>query len=86
MNIAITNQTSFISEEEKQKLFCKFGKLYNRTTGGESSTGLGLFIVKRLVEAMHGVVWCETSDILVQEKKQTILQFIVQFPMPLQVV
>jgi two-component system, sensor histidine kinase and response regulator len=84
LHIAITNKTSFISEEEKQKLFCKFGKLSNRPTGGESSTGLGLFIVKRLVEAMHGTVWCETSDVLETEKKQTILQFIVQFPMSLQ--
>jgi signal transduction histidine kinase len=81
LNIAITNQTSFISEEEKQKLFCKFGKLSNRPTGGESSTGLGLFIVKRLTETMRGIVWCQTTDIVVGDKKQTVLQFILQFPL-----
>jgi two-component system, sensor histidine kinase and response regulator len=83
VNIVITNQSSFISEEEKQKLFCKFGRLSNRPTGGESSTGLGLFIVKRLVEGMRGIVWCETNDILVNDKKETMLQFIVQFPIVL---
>ncbi len=40
-----------LSESDKQKLFGKFAR-----TGNEHSTGLGLFIVKKLVEAMNGVV------------------------------
>ncbi len=50
-----------INEEEKSKLFKKFSKLSARPTNGESSTGLGLSIVKRYVEAMNGQVWCESQ-------------------------
>jgi signal transduction histidine kinase len=32
-----------------------------RPTGGEHSTGLGLSIVKKMVEAMNGYVWCESE-------------------------
>ncbi|MGI9544233.1 MAG: ATP-binding protein, partial [Cyclobacteriaceae bacterium] len=30
-------------------------------TAGEQSTGLGLSIVKKYVEAMKGKVWCESE-------------------------
>ncbi len=42
-----------LSEEDKGMLFQKFQRLSARPTGGESSTGLGLSIVKQIVE-MHG--------------------------------
>ncbi|PTB90804.1 hypothetical protein C9994_16740, partial [Marivirga lumbricoides] len=32
-----------------------------RPTGDESSTGLGLSIVKKYVEEMNGSVWCESK-------------------------
>ena len=51
-----------ILEKEKDKLFKKFSKLSSKPTGGESSTGLGLSIVKKLTEAMHGKVWCESEE------------------------
>ena len=50
-----------IMEEDKPKLFQKFQKLHAQPTGGESSTGLGLSIVKKYVEAMKGKVWCESE-------------------------
>ena len=50
-----------IMEEEKPLLFQKFQKLHAQPTGGESSTGLGLSIVKKYVEAMKGKVWCESE-------------------------
>jgi len=50
-----------LSEEEKPQLFNKFSRLDAQPTGGEHSTGLGLFIVKKLVEAMNGKVWCESE-------------------------
>ena len=50
-----------IMEEDKPKLFQKFQKLHARPTDGESSTGLGLSIVKKYVEAMKGKVWCESE-------------------------
>jgi len=50
-----------LSEEEQQKLFNKFARLTPRPTGDEHSTGLGLFIVKKLVEIMHGQVACKSQ-------------------------
>lgn len=50
-----------LSEKDHAKLFGKFARLTPRPTGDEHSTGLGLFIVKKLVEAMYGKVWCETE-------------------------
>jgi len=50
-----------LSAEDQQKLFGKFARLTAKPTGGEQSTGLGLSIVKKLVEAMHGRVWCESE-------------------------
>jgi signal transduction histidine kinase len=50
-----------LSEEDKSKLFSKYQKLSAKPTGNETSTGLGLSIVKKFVEAMHGKIWCESS-------------------------
>lgn len=49
-----------IKEEEMTKLFKKFSKLSSKPTAGENSTGLGLSIVKKLIESMDGEVWCES--------------------------
>lgn len=45
-----------MSEEDRTKLFKKFQRLSARPTAGESSTGLGLSIVKTLVEKMGGSI------------------------------
>ena len=50
-----------LSAEDQQKLFGKFARLSAKPTGGEHATGLGLSIVKRMVEAMNGKVWCESE-------------------------
>lgn len=50
-----------LNEEDQERLFEKFSRLSPRPTGGEHSTGLGLFIVKKLVEAMKGKVWCQSQ-------------------------
>jgi len=62
-----------ISAEDQTKLFGKFARLSAKPTGGENSTGLGLSIVKRMVEAMAGKVWCESEP----GRGAT---FIVEFP------
>jgi two-component system, sensor histidine kinase and response regulator len=43
------------------KLLGKFARLSARPTGDKHSTGLGLSIVKKMVEAMSGRVWCESE-------------------------
>ena len=62
-----------LSAEDQKRLFGKFARLSAKPTGGEHSTGLGLSIVKKMVEAMNGRVWCESE----LGKGAT---FVVQFP------
>lgn len=50
-----------IAAADHDKLFRKFVRLGTKPTGGESSTGLGLSIVKKMVDAMNGQVWCESE-------------------------
>ncbi len=42
------------TDQDKQHMFRRYARLTARPTAGEPSTGLGLSIVKKLVEAMHG--------------------------------
>jgi len=42
-------------------LFERFSRLSTEPTGGENSTGLGLYIVKNLVTLMQGSVWVESE-------------------------
>jgi signal transduction histidine kinase/ABC-type amino acid transport substrate-binding protein len=61
LRFEITDEGPGIKEEDLAKLFQRFQKLHAQPTGGESSTGLGLSIVKKYVEAMNGKVWCESE-------------------------
>ena len=61
VQIRIHDEGPGLSEEDMAKLFGKFARLSARPTAGEQSTGLGLSIVKKLVEAMNGKVWCESE-------------------------
>ena len=57
----IADEGPGITEEDMPRLFKKFQKLRAKPTDGESSTGLGLSIVKKYVEAMNGKVWCQSE-------------------------
>jgi signal transduction histidine kinase len=59
--ISVVDRGPGISAADQQKLFRRFTKLTARPTGGESSNGLGLSIVKRLVDAMQGTIVCESE-------------------------
>ena len=61
IRIEVDDEGPGIMAEDKPRLFQKFQKLRARPTGGESSTGLGLSIVQKYVEAMKGKVWCESE-------------------------
>jgi len=61
IRIEVQDEGPGLSTDDKTKLFSKFAKLSAQPTAGEHSTGLGLSIVKRLVEAMKGRVWCDSK-------------------------
>lgn len=54
VKISVKDQGPGISEEEQKQLFIPFKRLSARPTGGETSSGLGLSIVKLLTEKMQG--------------------------------
>ncbi|MEM0996379.1 MAG: HAMP domain-containing sensor histidine kinase [Bacteroidota bacterium] len=63
-----------IPEDELPKLFRKFSRLSPRPTAGESSTGLGLYIVQLLVEQVNGTI--VVNSVLGEGT-----EFILEFPL-----
>jgi signal transduction histidine kinase len=59
--IQVQDQGPGFNEEDKKKMFRRFQKLSAQPTGGESSTGLGLSIIKTLVDKMNGDVLVESE-------------------------
>lgn len=54
--IAVSDTGPGIADDDRSRLFRKFARLRARPTDGESSSGLGLYIVKRLVDEMGGTI------------------------------
>lgn len=61
VRLAVTDEGPGIAPASMERLFTKFARLDARPTAGESSVGLGLAIVRQLVDAMGGRVWCESE-------------------------
>ncbi|THF60523.1 sensor histidine kinase [Pseudothauera rhizosphaerae] len=60
VEFGVRDQGPGLSDDDKAKLFGKFRKLSAKPTGGESSTGLGLSIVKTIIELHQGTVGCDS--------------------------
>ncbi len=73
--LEVKDQGQGFNPEEKKLLFQRFVRLNNQPTDGEDSAGLGLSIVKNLVEAHHGSISAES------EGKNKGATFIVEFPL-----
>ena len=50
-----------MSEDDLKRAFQRGQKLSAKPTGGETSSGLGLWIVKKIVEAHKGMIWIKSS-------------------------
>ncbi|PLX26874.1 MAG: hypothetical protein C0600_10605 [Ignavibacteria bacterium] len=61
LRIEVRDEGPGLTEEDRERLYEKFAKLSARPTGGEYSTGLGLSIVKKLVETMEGEIVCVSN-------------------------
>lgn len=61
MIISVKDQGQGIEANELSLLFKPFQKTSTRPTSGEKSTGLGLFIVRKIVEAHGGKIWVESD-------------------------
>lgn len=59
--VKVTDEGPGLSEDDKSKIFGKFTRLSAKPTAGETSTGLGLFIVKKIVDLHGGKVWVESK-------------------------
>jgi two-component system, sensor histidine kinase and response regulator len=59
--VSVRDEGPGISPEDQGKLFGGFQKLSAQPTGGERSTGLGLSIVKKMVEAHQGTIGVDSQ-------------------------
>lgn len=59
--IIIQDEGPGFTPDDREKMFRKFQRLSARPTQGESSTGLGLSIVKNLTDLMEGVIEVESE-------------------------
>lgn len=71
LRIAVSNSGIEISEIERDRVFDKFYRIPKHDPWKHGGTGLGLPLVKKLVERLGGVIWLESGDLLTQ--------FILQF-------
>ena len=61
MSISIKDTGIGLRNDEKEKLFQEFYRAKNEKTRGISGTGLGLTIVKRIVDSYHGKIEVESE-------------------------
>lgn len=59
--ISISNKADYIEKTKLEKLFEKFTRIEDATTRTTRGTGLGLFIVKGLINAMNGSIYLKSS-------------------------
>lgn len=61
VRVAVSDEGVGFTDEDKKLLFQKFARLSARPTAGESSTGLGLSITKKIIDHMGGSIRLESE-------------------------
>jgi len=61
LTVAVADNGPGIPEAEREKLFKPFQKTSVKSTGGETSTGLGLSIVHKLILGHKGKIWVDSK-------------------------
>jgi signal transduction histidine kinase len=60
--VRVTDEGPGLSPEDTDRVFGRFQRLSAKPTGGESSTGLGLSIAKRIIDLHNGRIFVESPD------------------------
>ncbi len=58
---SVWNEGTGFTAEDKEKLFGKFSRLKNENTANKRGSGLGLFLLKRILDQHDGKVWAESE-------------------------
>lgn len=59
--VYVKDQGPGITDEDQKRIFGEFQRIDSRPTGGESSTGLGLAIARKIVEAHNGEIGVQSQ-------------------------
>lgn len=59
--VRVSDQGPGVSEADRERMFGEFQRLSAAPTGGEKSTGLGLSIVKKIIDAHGGSITVEST-------------------------
>lgn len=73
--LTVTDEGPGLSKDDMKNMFRKFTCLSAEPTGGESSTGLGLFLSKEIVTAHNGKIYAESNG------KGKGSRFIIELPL-----
>ena len=61
ITVSVRNEGAGFTVDEKTSLFIKFSRLRNENTANKRGSGLGLFLVKYILELHEGSVWAESE-------------------------
>ena len=62
LELTVEDNSQGFNDDDKTKVFKQFQRLSARPAAGESSAGLGLSIVKTLVEKLGGTIDLESEE------------------------
>jgi len=83
VQIRVKDEGPGLTDDDMKNLFNKFQRLSAKPTGGESSTGLGLSIVKEIINLHNGKIWAESeyghgSTFIIELPGKPISSFVIQ--------